>query len=277
MAVARCRPAKRGTALARRRRTAKFAARPSAFTPLGPGNCHRIQQAGAPPAVGPCHQSNNDYPPLHPDSSINQTHNHGVPPPVDLPAPVLPPSPASGTSPSRWSGNFYLFARKGGTDALAAGGQLGGGQAGARIAWRLNRAGPTRFALAARIYTPLDDTSGAEAAAGLDFYPLPGQPLRLSVERRFDIGGRGRNAWSAYAAGGFWREVGENIELDGYGQAGLSADIRPTSSPTARCALSIAATLAHRPRCASAWAHGVEPSPALSGSISVHAQPSACR
>lgn len=166
---------------------------------------------------------------------------HSAVPPVSppLPIPLGRPStpPISGTgardaalpligpsdppSPSRWSGNAYLFARNGGGNALAAGGQLGGGQAGARIAWRVNRDGPARIALAARAYVPLDDGAAAEVAAGVDIHPLPGQPLRLSVERRFDAGGKGRSAWSAYAAGGFWREIGRGVELDGYAQAGV--------------------------------------------------------
>jgi hypothetical protein len=134
----------------------------------------------------------------------------------------LPPVGAVVTAPSRWSGSAYLFVRNGGGDtALAANGQLGGGQAGARIAWRVNRDGPTRIALAARFYAPLDARAAAEAAAGVDIHPLPGRPLRLSVERRFDVGGGGRNSWSAYAAGGFWREIGKGVELDGYAQAGV--------------------------------------------------------
>jgi len=138
----------------------------------------------------------------------------------DLPAPMPSAAPDRHTA-SRWSGSLYLFVREGGGDALAAGGQLGGGQVGARVAWRLNPDGPARVALAARVYAPLNDRDGAEAAAGVDIYPLPGRPLRLSVERRFDIGGKGRSAWSAYAAGGFWREVRPGIELDGYAQAGI--------------------------------------------------------
>lgn len=136
----------------------------------------------------------------------------------DLPAPPLAPSLHRD---SRWSGSAYLFARHGSGEALATGGQLGGGQAAARIAWRFNRDGPARFALAARISTALDDRRTAEAAAGVDIHPLPGQPLRLSVERRVDVGGHGRNAWSVYGAGGIWRDLGANIEVDGYAQAGI--------------------------------------------------------
>lgn len=140
---------------------------------------------------------------------------------IDLPVPMPRTSMDRDAAESRWSGNAYLFVRDGNGDALAAGGQLGGGQVGARIAWRLNSEGPTRLAVAARVYAPLDRGRAAEVAAGLDFHPLPGQPLRLSIERRFDAGGEGRSAWSAYAAGGFWRAIGNAIELDGYAQAGV--------------------------------------------------------
>lgn len=140
---------------------------------------------------------------------------------VSIDLPPSPSRPQPGASVSRWSGNAYLFVRNGGSDALAAGGQLGGGQIGARIAWRLNRDGPTKAALAARAYAPLDNHRGSELAVGLDLHPLPRRPLRLSIERRFDAGGEGRSAWSAYAAGGFWRPIGNGVELDGYAQAGL--------------------------------------------------------
>ncbi|TVV71479.1 hypothetical protein [Sphingomonas solaris] len=121
---------------------------------------------------------------------------------------------------SRWSGGAYLFRRgEGGSPALATGGQLGGSQAGARVAWRLDPA--DRFAVVARASTPLRETRGAEVAAGVDWHPLPGRPLRVSVERRVDVGGAGRDAWSAYAAGGFWRPIGRGVVGDGYAQAGV--------------------------------------------------------
>lgn len=133
-------------------------------------------------------------------------------------APVL----ATDAAPSRLSGGVYLYRRaEGGAPALATGGQLGGSQAGARVAWALGPAGPTRVALAARLSTPLEDARGAEAAAGVDVHPLPGRPLRISVERRIDLGGAGRDAWSAYAAGGFWKPLGGGLVADGYAQAGV--------------------------------------------------------
>ncbi|WP_156680562.1 hypothetical protein [Sphingomonas profundi] len=137
------------------------------------------------------------------------------------PPATLPATAPAGIAASRWSGNLYLYRRGDGDAALATGGQLGGSQAGGRIAYRLNAAGPTRMAAAARISSPLDDGRAAEAAVGLDWHPLPARPLRVSIERRIDVGGRGRNAWSAYAAGGFWRQLRPGLVVDGYGQAGV--------------------------------------------------------
>ena len=115
-----------------------------------------------------------------------------------------------------------MFVRPGsGRPSLAAGGELGGSQAALRLAYQLNPNGSVRTAVAARLYAPLA-SKGAEGALGFDWHPLPSVPLRLSVERRFDLDGEGRSAWSAYAAGGFYREgLGGRVVLDGYGQAGV--------------------------------------------------------
>jgi hypothetical protein len=141
-------------------------------------------------------------------------------PPADLAAPsprFVAAAPAA--SSSRWSGSAWLFVRGSGGDSLAQGGQLGGSQAGARIAWRVDDAG--KFALAARAYMPVDHPRGSEAAVGVDWHPLPAMPFRLSAERRIAIGRDGRDAWSAYAAGGFFRGLPGDVELDGYAQAGV--------------------------------------------------------
>jgi hypothetical protein len=142
------------------------------------------------------------------------------------PRPEAAPSPPpaarlAAPSASRWSVSAYLFVRQGsGRPGLAANGQLGGSQAAARISYRLNRDGPVRTAISARFYAPLEG-KGAEGAVGLDWYPLPGRTLRLSVERRVALDSAGRDAWSAYAAGGFYAEPARGITLDGYAQTGL--------------------------------------------------------
>jgi hypothetical protein len=125
-------------------------------------------------------------------------------------------------APSRWGASAYLFARAGGGErtSLAGGGALGGSQAAARITYRLNETGPVKTALAARFYAPLR-TRGKEVAVGADWHPLPGRPLRISVERRVGLDGYGRDAWSAYAAGGFYVEPRPHLVLDGYLQGGV--------------------------------------------------------
>lgn len=147
-------------------------------------------------------------------------------PPPAVPQPAGPqPAPTEmvlpGAPTSRWTGSTWLFARPDrGRSALASGGQLGGSQAGARLAYRLADQGP--LAVAGRISTPLRETRGAEGAVGLDWHPVAALPFRLSVERRIALGNDGRNAWSAYAAGGFYRAgLAGGLEIDGYGQGGV--------------------------------------------------------
>ena len=136
---------------------------------------------------------------------------------------AVPPAPATirpVTSPrSRWSGYAYLFHRgDGGTGStLAPAGQIGGSQAAARLAYRLDDAG--RVAIAARIASPLRSTRQADLAVGADLMPVAG--LRLSVERRIAVRSGGRDAFAAYAAGGVYRALAPGIELDGYAQAGI--------------------------------------------------------
>ena len=141
-----------------------------------------------------------------------------APPPAGpLPAPVAPHDPARRAI----EGQAYLFVRPGsGRAGLAPGGSLGGSQVAARVAMALNRDGPVRLAAAARVYAPLH-AAGAEAAVGLDWHPLPGVPLRISVERRIGLDAAGRDAWSAYAAGGFFRTLPAKLEADGYAQGGI--------------------------------------------------------
>lgn len=142
-------------------------------------------------------------------------------------------------APSRWSGYAYLFRREGTGQGLATGGQLGGSQAGARIAYRLNaHDAPVRLAVAARVAAPLQGR-GAEAALGIDVLPIAGSTFRASIERRIGLNRGGRDAWSAYAAGGFYREPSPGLAVDGYAQAGFVGV--SSSDPFADGALRIAA------------------------------------
>lgn len=153
---------------------------------------------------------------------------------VDLDRPELltPVPPAAGPrldmdqavqAASRWSGSAWVFVRQGsGNRSLAALGQLGGSQAGARVHWRINPGDQLRTALYGRVSSPLDDLDGAEAAVGAEWHPLAGKPVWVAAERRIAIGKQGRNAWSAYVAGGIWKSgLPMGLTFDGYGQAGV--------------------------------------------------------
>ena len=146
-----------------------------------------------------------------------------APAPPLAPQPGLAMLPPSRPSSSRWSGYGWIFARSdAGRPSLASGGQLGGSQAGVRLAYRIAELGAGSLALAGRFSTPLQEARGAEAALGIDWKPAAKLPLRLSIERRIAIRPEGRNAWSAYAADGFYRAgLPGGAELDGYAQAGV--------------------------------------------------------
>ena len=134
------------------------------------------------------------------------------------------PSPDAGAvalapaSPSRWSGSGWLLVRGAGGSGFAPGGQLGGSQTGARIAWRIDEAG--RLALAGRVSRPLRQT-GLEAAAAIDWRPFVRLPLRLIAERRVALERGARDAFAVYAVGGADAVAVRGLRLDAYGQAGL--------------------------------------------------------
>jgi len=121
---------------------------------------------------------------------------------------------------SRWSGSAWAFVRGGGrASALSPGGQIGGGQAGTRLLYRLDPAG--RLAAAIRLSGTIGGARQTEAAVGLDWKPLSSLPLHLMVERRIAIDRGGRNAWTAGIAGGVDAvPIAPGWRLDGYAEAG---------------------------------------------------------
>jgi len=134
---------------------------------------------------------------------------------------VLPP-PLPRADANRWSGSAWLLARREqGEPALAADGTLGGSQAGARILYRVN-ADPARpLAVSARIYLPLHRTSGAEAAAGIDWQPAARLAVHILAERRQALGEEGRSAFALTLYGGVSRPLPHGVRVDAYGQAGV--------------------------------------------------------
>ena len=166
--------------------------------------------------------------------------------PVEEPDPLLPgvprpiPRDPPKRLPSRWSGSAWLVARGGaGIAPGGLGGQLGGAQAGARIAYLVDRR--HRLALAARVTTPLG-RGLREAALGVEWQPSR-LPVRLVAEQRFALDG-GRSGPALGEVGG----VGPvalplDFRLEAYGQAGVirRAATEPYADGAARVAHPLAA------------------------------------
>jgi hypothetical protein len=139
------------------------------------------------------------------------------PPPLAVyePGPLAASQPRP-SAPRRWSLSAWSFLRGGEGSSLAAGGTLGGSQAGLRATYRLGRG----LALSARLSGPLRRPTRSEAALGVDL-AAPRLPVHLLIERRQAIGRGGRSAFGAIVYGGVSEKPLGPFRLDGYGQAGL--------------------------------------------------------
>jgi hypothetical protein len=134
--------------------------------------------------------------------------------PRSAPSPLLA---ARAVAPSRWSGSVWLVARGGGGVATAPlGGQLGGSQAGLRLAYLLDR--KRRLAAMARVTSPLG--SGLrEAAVGVEWQPTR-LPVRLVAEQRVALNA-GKGGPAITVVGGFGPlPIGGGFRLESYAQAG---------------------------------------------------------
>ena len=132
--------------------------------------------------------------------------------PVSAQPDRLPPL----SSPSRWSASAWLVARPGaGLGAAPGASQLGGSQAGLRIAYMLLP--ERRLAAVARVVTPLRG-KGAEASLGLEWQPT-GATVRLVAEQRFGLDGASSGPGIGVIAG-FDGPVASGFRLESYGQAG---------------------------------------------------------
>jgi len=132
-----------------------------------------------------------------------------------LPARAMPLPERLEPLPDRWSLTSWMVVRGGGGPAAAPGGQIGGGQAGVRVAWLL--APRHRLAAYGRLTTPLRG-KGQEAALGLEWQPTR-TPVRLIAERRFGLDGNpGGNGLGMIT--GIDHE-GSGFRLEAYGQAGV--------------------------------------------------------
>ena len=118
--------------------------------------------------------------------------------------------------PDRWSAGAWLVVRPGtGIGAAPSGSQLGGSQAGGRLAWLL--APGSNLALFGRVTAPLRGR-GAEAAIGVEWQPSEA-PVRLVVERRVGIDGT-TGGFGVGVVGGTDGPIAQGFRLESYGQAG---------------------------------------------------------
>jgi hypothetical protein len=136
--------------------------------------------------------------------------------------PFLAQTAAGSSRPGRWSGSAWLFLRDEGEAGLAPGSTLGGSQAGARLAYRLNGDAARPLSLSGRLYLPLGSPRGSEVAVGLDWRPVAALPINLLAERRQRLGREGRSDFSLTIYGGGERRVlGGRVRVEAYGQAGV--------------------------------------------------------
>jgi len=106
-----------------------------------------------------------------------------------------------------------------GPSSLASGGQLGGSQTGARLAYNFTR----QIAASMRFSSDVG-RRGGEVAAGARIQPVLSIPVWLTAERRQRLGstGSGRNGFALFAEGGIYQKpVAWGFSLDGYLQGGV--------------------------------------------------------
>ncbi|MBO9621751.1 MAG: hypothetical protein J7500_03470 [Sphingomonas sp.] len=118
--------------------------------------------------------------------------------------------------PQRWSASAWASFRPGQRIGAAPGaGQLGGSQAGVRLAYML--APRQRLAGFARFTAPLA-TRGREVSLGLEWQPTRA-PVRLVAEQRFALDGGGSGPGLGVVAGAD-TALAHGFRLESYGQAG---------------------------------------------------------
>lgn len=144
-------------------------------------------------------------------------------PPRELSLTDMSPLPAR-ASLAGWSLSGWLYLRGGGRDAapggIAASGQIGGSQAGFRIAHGLDAAGRSRAY--GRATVAVHRPRQRELALGIVHTPVAGAPFDVAIERRVALGREGRDAFAAMVTSGV-SAIGlpAGFRLDAYGQAGI--------------------------------------------------------
>ncbi|WP_374524506.1 hypothetical protein [Sphingopyxis sp.] len=124
---------------------------------------------------------------------------------------------------AKWSLGGWLYLRggpAGAPDGIAEAGQLGGSQAGLRLAYGFGDTG--RLRAYGRATMAVRAPEQRELAFGAAFAPVSRLPIDIAVEQRVAIGREGRTALAVMATGG----VGDvalpaGFRLDAYAQAGI--------------------------------------------------------
>jgi hypothetical protein len=123
-----------------------------------------------------------------------------------------------------WSLGSWAYLRSGSGRApqggIAAASQLGGSQAGARLAYGFGESG--RLRAYGRVTLALAQVRQRELALGFAYAPIAHLPVDVAVEQRVAAGSEGRTALAAMVVGG----VGDvalpaRFRLEAYGQAGI--------------------------------------------------------
>ncbi|HJS10133.1 MAG TPA: hypothetical protein VJ811_02555 [Sphingopyxis sp.] len=123
---------------------------------------------------------------------------------------------------SSWSLGGWLYLREGGNASETIGGasQLGGSQAGLRLAYGFGDTG--RIRAYGRATIAVQRPQQRELAFGLAFAPLAHLPVDLAIEQRVAAGKEGRTALAMMASGGVSDvALPAGFRLDAYAQAGV--------------------------------------------------------
>jgi hypothetical protein len=139
-------------------------------------------------------------------------------PPQTILGPPSPVSAATVPQASRWSASAWFVLRDGqGIAPGLNGGQLGGSQAGVRVAYAIGEA--RRVAIAGRLASPLKGI-GREAAMGIEWRPTA-LPVRLVAEYRIALDSGTSGPAAGVVAGTGPAPIALGFDLETYGQAGI--------------------------------------------------------
>ena len=122
-----------------------------------------------------------------------------------------------------WSLGGWVYLREDSANAsgnIGAGSQLGGSQAGLRLAYGFGATG--RLRAYGRAVMALRQPRQREMAAGFAYAPIARLPVDIAVEQRLAVGSEGRTALAAMVTGGVSDvRMPAGFKLDAYAQGGV--------------------------------------------------------